>query len=48
MTHNDARKILEKADAQVILDEKEGLAKINGELNIDELHAILQLLEYSA
>ena len=48
MTHNEARRILANADALIILNEEDGSAKIDGEVNIEELHAILQLLEYNA
>jgi hypothetical protein len=48
MTHNEARKILSESGANVVLDEENGTATIDGELTIEELSAILQLLEYSA
>jgi hypothetical protein len=48
MTHQEAKKILEQSDAQIIIDDDAGTATIDGELTIDELHAVLQLLEYSA
>lgn len=48
MTHEEAKQILDSADAQIFIDEEAGTATINGELSIDELHAVLQLLEYSA
>lgn len=48
MTHNEARQILDESDVEVLLDEERGLARLNGQFTIEELHAILQLLEYSA
>lgn len=48
MTHAEARKILSESNADVRLDEAQGTATINGELSIEELQAVLQLLEYSA
>ncbi len=48
MTHQEAKQILDESEAQIIIDDAAGTATINGELSIDELHAVLQLLEYSA
>ena len=48
MTHNEARLILANADARIILNEEDGTAQIDGEVNIEEMHAMLQLLEYNA
>lgn len=48
MTHEEAKKILETSDAEFIIDEDNGTAVINGEVTIDELEAVLQLLEYNA
>ncbi len=48
MTHEEAKQLLEESDAQIVIDEDAGTATINGELTIEELHAVLQLLEYSA
>lgn len=48
MTHPEARAILEKSEAKIALDEEAGTATINGELTIEEIQAVLQLLEYSA
>ena len=48
MTHDDAKKILSESDADVSLDVEIGTATIDGELTIEELRAVLQLLEYSA
>lgn len=48
MTHAEAKKILSESSADVQVDEEQGTATINGELTIEELHAVLQLLEYNA
>ena len=48
MNHAEATKILAESSAEVLIDEDDGLATINGELTIQELHAVLQLLEYNA
>lgn len=48
MTHNEAKQILDESNAEVVLDEETGLARLNGQFTIEELHAILQLLEYNA
>jgi len=48
VTHPEARAILEQADAKIVLDEDRGTANISGELTIEELQAVLQLLEYNA
>lgn len=48
MTHDQAREVLAKAEAKVVLDEEAGSATIDGTVSIEELHAILQLLEYGA
>ncbi len=48
MTHDEAKKTLEQSDAQIIIDEAAGTATIDGELTIQELQAVLQLLEYGA
>lgn len=48
MTHAEAKKILSEASADVQVDEDQGTATISGELTIQELQAILQLLEYTA
>ena len=48
MTHDEAKETLEKSDAQIIIDDANGTATIDGELTIQELQAVLQLLEYEA
>lgn len=48
MTHDEAKSILEESDAQITLDEGSGVAQLNGQFSIEELHAVLQLLEYNA
>ena len=48
MNHPQAKGILEASDATIVLDDDAGTATINGTLTIEELQAILQLLEYSA
>lgn len=48
MTHNEARETLQGSAAHIDLDEDSGTATINGTVTIEELHAILQLLEYTA
>jgi hypothetical protein len=48
MTHEEAKKILSESSAEVLVAEEIGTAIINGELTIEELHAVLQLLEYNA
>ncbi|WGS88581.1 hypothetical protein ACQE3E_23320 (plasmid) [Methylomonas sp. MED-D] len=48
MTHQEAKQILEQSDAKISIDEDAGTATIDGELTIEELHAVLQLLEYGA
>ena len=48
MTHEEAKRALEQSGAQIIIDDEAGTATIDGELTIQELHAVLQLLEYGA
>lgn len=48
MTHQEAKQILDRSDSLIIIDDDAGTAKIDGELTVEELHAVLQLLEYSA
>jgi flagellar basal body P-ring protein FlgI len=48
MNHNEARKIISESGSEVVLDEENGTVIINGEMTIEELQAVLQLLEYSA
>ncbi len=48
MTHDKAKDILSAAEAHVIIDEAAGTAIITGEVSIEELHAVLQLLEYTS
>ena len=48
MTHDQARAIQEDAEATIALDEEGGTATISGTVTIEELQAILQLLEYKA
>lgn len=48
MTRADAIAILKKSEADVVVDEEDATATINGTLTIEELQAILQLLEYTA
>ena len=48
MTHPEAREILGNAEAEIHVDEEGGTATINGTVTIEELQAMLQLLEYSA
>ena len=48
MTHDQASSILAEAEASIELDEEAGTATITGTVTIEELHAILQLLEYNA
>ena len=48
MTHPEAKAILEKSDAKIVLDEEAGTANIDGQLTIEEIQAVLQLLEYNA
>lgn len=47
MTHEEAKQILDCSDSLIIIDDDAGTATIDGELTIEELHAVLQLLEYS-
>lgn len=47
MKHDEARAILEASEASVVVDENDGTATVNGTLTIQELQAILQLLEYT-
>jgi len=48
MTHQQARAILEASKASIAVDEDDGTVTVNGTLTIEELQAILQLLEYTA
>lgn len=48
VNHSQAKAILESSDATIVLDDDAGTATINGSVSIEELQAILQLLEYSA
>lgn len=48
MTHYEAKKILAESEAEVYILGGLGTALIHGEVTIEELHAILQLLEYDA
>lgn len=48
MTHNEAKQIIAKSDAVIKLNEEDGIAKIEGEVSIEELQAMLQLLEYNS
>ena len=48
MTHDQARAILAAAEAAISLDEDAGTVTINGTVSMEELQAILQLLEYTA
>lgn len=48
MTHDQARAILAEAEAAISLDEDAGTVTINGTVSMEELQAILQLLEYTA
>lgn len=48
MNHSQAKAILEASDATIVLDDDAGTASINGTVSIEELQAVLQLLEYSA
>lgn len=48
MSHDQARAILADAEAKIAVDEEEGTATISGKVSIEELQAILQLLEYTA
>lgn len=48
MNHPQAKAILEKSEARIVIDEEAGTADINGKLSIEEIQAVLQLLEYNA
>jgi|APLak6261700835_1056253.scaffolds.fasta_scaffold30808_2 hypothetical protein len=48
MTHSEAKKTLQESAAHIDVDEDSGTAIINGKVTIEELQAILQLLEYNA
>lgn len=48
MPHDQARAILADAEANIAVDKEAGTATINGTVTIEELQAILQLLEYTA
>ena len=48
MDHVEAKQILANASAEIEVDEDGATATITGTVSIDELHAILQLLEYNA
>lgn len=48
MRHDEAQQIIDESDAVIVLDEENGLARLNGEFTVEELHAILQRLEYNA
>lgn len=48
MTHAEAKAALQESSAQIDVNEDSGTATINGTVSIEELQAILQLLEYSA
>ena len=48
MNHDEAKAILSRTSATISLDEEYGTASLDGEFSIEELHAILQLLEYTA
>ncbi|MDW5419168.1 hypothetical protein R6242_21575 [Iodobacter sp. CM08] len=48
MTHSEAQQIINDSEAEIVLDEEKGLARLNGEFTIEELHAILPRLEYNA
>lgn len=48
MNHVEAQQVLDGSDAQIELDEENGLARLSGEFTIEELQAILQRLEYNA
>lgn len=48
MTHDQARAILAEAEAAISLDEDAGTVTIKGTVSMEELQAILQLLEYTA
>lgn len=43
-----AKAILEKSDGDVSFSEDMDVVDLNGSFTIDELHAILQLMEYEA
>lgn len=48
MTHTEAKSIIKDYGAEIKIDESEGFALINGIVSIEELQAILQLLECTA
>lgn len=48
MNHDQAREILAKAEAKIVVDDEAGTATINGTVTVEELQAISQLLEYTA
>ena len=47
MNHDEAREILADSKAYVLIDEDNGTARLNGDFTIEELQAVLQLLEYN-
>lgn len=48
MTHQEAKEVIGRSSAQIVIDEQDGTATIDGEMTIEELQAVLQLLEYEA
>lgn len=48
MNHEDAKQVLAECGEDIELDEENGMARLHGWFAIEELHAVLQLLEYNA
>lgn len=48
MNHQQAKEILKNAEGDICINDDEGTVRLDGEFTIEELHAILQLLEYTA
>lgn len=48
MTHTEAKKILDTADGDIAFNAEMDSVQLNGTFRIEELQAMLQLMEYSA
>lgn len=48
MDHQQAREIIARAEAEIVVDEDAATASISGTVTLEELLGITQLLEYSA
>jgi len=48
MTHTEAQKIIQNSSSAVDFSEDMSNVELRGEFSIEDLHAILQLMEYEA